>query len=89
MKIKLILLAILFYANICLAINPERNYAETPKTYQFSFKEIKLKTIDNTKINTWNITPQGKTKKNITIIMQRYRLFLIKKYLLHFFLKKY
>lgn len=69
MKIKLILPFILFCANICLAINPQRNYAETPKTYEFPFKELKLKTVDDVQINTWNITPQGKAKKNITIIM--------------------
>lgn len=69
MKTKLILSAILFYVNFCFAINPERKYAETPSTYKFPFKEVKLKTIDNIEINAWNIAPQGKIKKNITIIM--------------------
>jgi len=51
-------------------MNPEKKYLETPKKYGFAYKELKVKTTDNFEINTWDIVPQGKTKKkNITIVL--------------------
>lgn len=71
MKKKLLILTLIFTLSFSLSfgMKPEKKYVGTPKTYGFTYKELKVKTIDNFEINTWHLAPKGKIKKNITIVL--------------------
>ena len=70
MKNKLSILTLIFTISFSLSfgMKPAKDYVYTPKEFGFSYKELKIKTIDNFEINTWDITPKS-TAKNITIII--------------------
>ncbi|MEY4541892.1 MAG: hypothetical protein RLZZ306_3649 [Bacteroidota bacterium] len=71
MKNKLPILTLIFTFSFSLSfgMKPEKKYIYTPKGYGFAFKEMKVKTTDNFMINTWNILPKLKGKKNITVVL--------------------
>ena len=70
MKNKLLILTLIFTLSFSLSfgMKPAKDYVYTPKEFGFSYKELKIKTIDNFEINTWDITPKS-TAKNTTIII--------------------
>ena len=70
MKNKLSILTLIFTLSFSLSfgMKPAKDYVYTPKEFGFSYKELKIKTIDNVEINTWDITPKS-TAKNTTIII--------------------
>ena len=57
MKITSVLLGIFLYFN-ALAIKPERGYKAKPENWGLIYKEFKVKTKDNLKINCWFIPNQ-------------------------------
>ena len=70
MKNNLLILTIIFTLSFSLSfgMKPKKDYVYTPKDFEFSYKELKIKTIDNFEINTWDITPKSNLK-NTTIII--------------------
>ena len=71
MKNKLSIFTLIFTLSFSLSfgMKPEKKYSATPKTYGFTYKELKIKTIDNFELNTWYLVAKGKIKKNMTIIL--------------------
>jgi uncharacterized protein len=70
MKNKLSILTLIFTFSFSLGfgMKPSKDYVYTPKELGFSYKELKINTVDNFEINTWDITPKS-TLKNTTIII--------------------
>ena len=57
MKITAVLLSIFLFINV-LALKPERGYKAKPENWGLIYKEFKVKTKDNLKINCWFIPNQ-------------------------------
>ncbi len=70
MKNKLSIFTLIFTFSFSLGfgMKPKKDYVYTPKEFDFSYKELKIKTIDNFEINIWDITPKSNLK-NTTIII--------------------
>ena len=70
MKHNILILTLIFTFSFSLSfgMKPKKDYVYTPKQFDFSYKELKIKTIDNYEINTWDITPKSNLK-NTTIII--------------------
>jgi uncharacterized protein len=67
-KLPVLILIFTFSLSFCFGMKPQKEYVYTPKDFGFSYKELKVKTIDNFEINTWDISTKS-TSKNITIII--------------------
>jgi uncharacterized protein len=67
-KLKVLTLIFTFSFSLSFGMKPKKDYIYTPKEFDFSYKELKIKTIDNYEINTWDITPKSNLK-NTTIII--------------------
>ena len=51
-KLSILILIFTFSFSLSFGMKPVKDYVYTPKEFGFSYKELKIKTIDNFEINT-------------------------------------
>ncbi len=68
MKHLFCLLSLLF-AQVVLAINPIKEYTDTPANSNFRYEEVQIKTEDGYALNSWTLYPNDEKRLNRTLIL--------------------
>lgn len=70
-KAILLLTSVIFFFAFskAFAINPDREYFMTPDSVSWNYEQLKIKTKDNYKLNTWIYEANSENKKDTVIIL--------------------
>lgn len=69
MKNIILFFIVLLAGNLAMALNPSREYKQTPKDFDMNFQEIKIPTDDNLNLFGWYFKPMEETSKKFIIVV--------------------
>ncbi|PCH68404.1 MAG: hypothetical protein COC01_03845 [Bacteroidetes bacterium] len=66
-RLTLLMAAVFCLTTYSFALNPSREYSQTPKDYDMDYEEVTFTTEDGIQLYGWSFKPMSKTKKYILI----------------------